>query len=103
MGFLMGYRITNRNDTEMHITHLLFANDTLVFYRDFSEEMVHLSWILLWFEAISGLRINWEKGTVLAVGGVENLDELALELGCKTWSLSTTYLGLPLGMRCNSI
>ena len=44
-----------------------------------------------------------EKSTVLAVGGVENLDELALELGCKIGSLSTTYLGLPLGMRHNSI
>ena len=28
-----------------------------------------------------------EKSTVLAVGGVENLDELVLELGCKTGSL----------------
>ena len=44
-----------------------------------------------------------EKSTVLAVGGVENLDELALELGCKTGSLPTTYLGVSLGMRRNSI
>ena len=53
MGFLMGYKITNINDTEMHITHLLFADDTFVFCRDSSEEMVHLNWIVLWFEAIS--------------------------------------------------
>ena len=103
MGFLTCYKITNINDTEMHITHLLFADDTLVFCRDSSEEMVHLNWILLWFEAISVLRINLEKSIVLAMGGVENLDELALELECKTWCLPTTYLGLPLGMRRNSI
>ena len=44
-----------------------------------------------------------EKSIVLEMGGVENLDELALELGCKTWCIPTTYLGLPLGMRRNSI
>ena len=61
MGFLTGYRITNRNNEVMHIIHLLFANNTLVFCRDSIEEMVHLSWPLLWFEAISRLKINWRK------------------------------------------
>ena len=84
VGFLIGYRITNRNNEVMHIIHLLFVNNTLVFCRDSMEEMVHLSWLLLWFEVISRLKINLEKSLVLAVGDVENLDELALELGCKT-------------------
>ena len=44
-----------------------------------------------------------EKIIVLAVEKVENLDELALELGCKTGTLPTSYLGLPLGKGCNSI
>ena len=65
--------------------------------------MVHLSWILLWLEAISGLKINLEKSTVMAMGEVENLEDLALELRCKTRTLPTNYLGLPLGMRRNSI
>ena len=80
MGFLTGYRTMNRNDTEMHITHLLFADDTLVFCRDSSEEMVHLSWLLLRFEAILSLRINLEKSIVLAMEEVENLDELTSDV-----------------------
>ena len=44
-----------------------------------------------------------EKSIVLEVGGVENLEELALKLGCKTRTLPTTYLGLPLGMHRNFI
>ena len=32
---------------------LVVADDTFVFCRDSSEEMVHLNWIVLWFEAIS--------------------------------------------------
>ena len=103
LGFLMGYRITNRNNEVMHITHLLFADDTLVFCRCSMEEMVHLNWLLLWFEAILELRINLEKSIALVVGELENLDELTLELGCKTGTLSTIYLGLTLVMRRNSI
>ena len=99
----MGYRITNRNNEVMHITHLLFADDTLVFCRCSMEEMVHLNWLLLWFEAILELRINLEKSIALVVGELENLDELTLELGCKTRTLSTIYWGLPLVMRRNSI
>ena len=67
--FFLGYRMTDKNDELVKITHLLFLNDTLIFCKDTMEEMVHLSWILLWFEAISGLRINLEKSIVMAVGG----------------------------------
>ena len=38
----------------------------------------------------------------MPVGNVVNLDDLALEVGCKTGTLPTTYLGLPLGMRHNA-
>ena len=31
-----------------------------------------------------------------------NLDDLALKVGCRTRTLPTTYLGLPLGMRHNA-
>ena len=31
------------------------------------------------------------------MGGVENVESFALELGCKVGELPTTYLGLPLG------
>ena len=65
--------------------------------------MAYLSWILLWFEAISGLSINLEKSLIMPVGNVEDLEILASELGCKTRTLPTIYLGLPLGMRCNAI
>ena len=38
----------------------------------------------------------------MPMGNVMNLDDLALELGCRTGTLPTTYLGLPLGMRHNT-
>ena len=51
----------------------------------------------MWFEAMSGLRINLNKSEIIPVGAVDNVVELALELGCGIGSLPTSYLGLPLG------
>ena len=100
---MSGFKIANRLGEELQITHLLFADDTLVFYNDSRDQLAYLSWILLWFEAISGMKINLEKSLIMSVGNMENLDELAFELGCRTRALPSTYLGLPLGMRCNSL
>ena len=74
-----------------------------MFCNDSRDQLAYVGWILLWFEAISGLKINLEKTLILLVGNVENLDELASELGCRTRALPSTYLGLPLGMRHNSL
>ena len=57
-GFLIGYNNKGRNGVAMNISHFLFADDTLVFCKDSEEQMVFLSWILLCFEALSGLRVN---------------------------------------------
>ncbi|RVW38066.1 putative ribonuclease H protein [Vitis vinifera] len=65
--------------------------------------MVHLSWLLMWFEAISGLRINLDKSEILPVGRVENLENLALEAGCKVGKLPSSYLGIPLGANHKSV
>ena len=76
--------------------------DTLVFCNDTREQLAYLSWVLLWIEAISGLKINLEKSSILSGGTVENLEDLTVELGCRKGKLPTTYLGLPLGMKRKS-
>ena len=58
---------------------------------------------MLWFEAISGLKINLDKSSILTVGDVVNLDVLAYELGCRIGVLPSTYLSLPLGTKRNSL
>ena len=65
-----------------------FADDTVVFCEANKEHLTHLSWILFWFEATSGLRINLAKSEIIPVGVVEEIDELAVKLGCKVGSLS---------------
>ena len=40
-----------------------------------------------------------DKSSLIPVGRVENEEILAIELGCKIWSLPAEYLGLPLGAK----
>ncbi|RVW38443.1 Ubiquitin carboxyl-terminal hydrolase 12 [Vitis vinifera] len=47
------------------------------------DQMTYLSWLLMWLKAGSGLRINLDKIELIPVGRVENIDALALELGCE--------------------
>ncbi|RVW88357.1 LINE-1 retrotransposable element ORF2 protein [Vitis vinifera] len=47
--------------------------------------------------AASGLRINLAKSEIILVGEVDEILEMAVELGCKVGQLPSTYLGLPLG------
>ena len=59
--------------------------------------------MLFWFEVSSGLKINLDKSVLIPVGAVENANALVAELGCHTRSLSSTYLGLPLGAPHKSV
>ena len=102
-GFLSGCRIKGRRGDGALVSHLLFADDTLVFCDSSQDEMAYLSWLLMWFEALSGLRINLDKSEILPVGRVENLELLALEVGCKVGRLPTSYLGIPLGANHKSV
>ena len=77
----------------------IYADDTLIFCKVDLDQLKFLSWILMWFEAMAGLKINLAKSEIIPVGPVSNLAEMTSELGCKIGSLPTYYLGLPLGAK----
>ncbi|RVX22106.1 putative sugar phosphate/phosphate translocator [Vitis vinifera] len=95
--FLTGCRIRGGERQSVHISHMLFADDTIVFCEARKEYLTYLSWILFWFEAASGLRINLDKSEIIPVGEVEEMEEMAAELGYKVGSMPSVYLRLPLG------
>lgn len=77
--------------------NLHFAGDTLLFLKADKKMILSLKWILLCFENLSGLKINFDKSEMVAL----NLDdsegqELASLLGCKVVELPIMYLGVPL-------
>ena len=88
--YLSGIRVANGGGEDLSISHLLYADDTLIFCEDDIEQLKFLSWILMWFEAMSGLKINLTKSEIIPIGPVNNLVELASELGCNIGSLPTS-------------
>ncbi|RVW46326.1 LINE-1 reverse transcriptase-like [Vitis vinifera] len=102
-GFVSGYNLKGRGGLVMEVSHLLFADDTIIFCEAKKEYLTSLSWILAWFEAASGLRINLAKSVLIPIGEVEEIEEMAVELGCKVGALPSVYLGLPLGVHHKAI
>ncbi|XP_070044833.1 uncharacterized protein [Nicotiana tomentosiformis] len=93
---IRGFKAVNNFSSNLEITHLLYADDSLVF-RDAKEEQVrHLRLILSVFEAISWLHVNWSKSQVYTINEVTNIQRLAGVLGCQVGNLPTTYLWMPL-------
>ena len=73
---------------------MCFCNSNEIYRVE--DQMTYLSWLLMWFEVCSGLKINLEKSELIPVGRVHDIEDLALELGCKVGGLPSCYLGLPL-------
>lgn len=102
-GFLSSYALRGRNGASLRITHLLFEDDSLVFCKASNEEVLYFSWILLVFEATSGLKVNFGESFINLAREVGNVKLLTLELGCNVEMIPSPYLGLPLWSRLNTM
>ena len=52
--------------------------------------------VLIFFEAITGLKVNVGKSEIVPIGDVRNLNGLAHTLCYKVGTLPMRYLGMPL-------
>lgn len=87
----------NGNYGSVMISHLLFADDTLLFCEAEVGQIQAIRALLLCFEAMTGLKVNLGKSEMVAVGEVPHISLQADTLGCEVASLLMKYLGLPLG------
>ncbi len=101
-GLLSSIQVGARDHNMVHVSHLLFADDTLIFSDTNPAHIFNLRLLFTLFEAISGLRINFNNSEMALVGVVAELENLAAILGCKMVQLPITYLGLPLGVNFKS-
>ena len=82
---------------------MLFVDNSLVFYETSQDQMIHLCWFLIWFEACLGFKENLEKSKLTPIGSVDQVEELISVRGCKVSTLPSTYLRLPLGAPFRSL
>jgi hypothetical protein len=91
-GLLEGFRVGNTS-----FSHLLFADDTLIFCNAMPSQLRYLWSVFLLFEVAFGLKVNLAKSVVIPVGNVEQVGILANILGCRVASLLVKYLGSSVG------
>jgi len=84
---------------ENRLSHLQYADDTVIFLRNTQVSKRNLKFILFCYEAMSGMKINYEKSEVLVVG-IEQSEhqQIADFFGCKMGVWPMTYLGIPVSV-----
>jgi hypothetical protein len=98
-GLFSGFSVGTMAANPLMVSHLLFADDTLIFCGADSEQISNLRYVFTWFEAVSGLKINLSKSEIVPVGDVPHIGDLVQILACKQSGLPMHYLGLPLGAK----
>ena len=78
------------------ITHLQYADDTVLFLELDDSSIATAKFLLYCFEAMSGLKINYQKSEVLVLGvDQEEQERVANLLNCEVGSFPMQYLGIP--------
>ena len=85
------------NSIGVHISHLLFANNTILFCNASGEQLLSIRLALSCFQVFTSLKVNVGKSEIIPIREVNNLDALANILSCRVGSLPMKYLGMPLG------
>ena len=82
-GLIHGFKVEGRKDGGECATHLLFADDTILFCDADVEQILHIRLLLLSFQAVTGLKVNVHKSEMVPIGEVDDVHALAEILGCK--------------------
>uniref|UniRef100_A0A2N9GAG5 Reverse transcriptase domain-containing protein n=1 Tax=Fagus sylvatica TaxID=28930 RepID=A0A2N9GAG5_FAGSY len=96
-GFIRGFKVNGTRSEEVCVSHLLYADDTMLMCDADPEQLMYIRLVLSGFEAVTGLRVNLAKSEMVPIGNVGNLAVLADILCCQIGQLPLNYLGMPLG------
>jgi len=91
-----GYKVGEQ--ASLSVTHLKFPNDTFLIGEKSWANVRALKNVLLLFEKISILKVNFHKNMLFGINVVGSwLHEAVVVMNCKHGSLPFVYLGLPIG------
>jgi hypothetical protein len=96
-GLISGFSVGSSEQAWVNVSHLFFADDTLIFCGANASQIRHIGALLVCFEAVVGLKVNLSKSALYPVGTLGDVGWLAGLLGCDFGDLPLKYLGLPLG------
>ncbi|GJX72943.1 RNA-directed DNA polymerase, eukaryota, reverse transcriptase zinc-binding domain protein [Tanacetum coccineum] len=97
-------RGVNVGSPSIHLSHLFYADDVIIFSDWNQQDMDNIIRILNIFYLASGLRININKSNLYGVGVFHSeVDNMAAGTGCSPSYLPFSYLGLPIGSNMSHI
>ena len=96
-GLLKGFQVGRSEDSGVCVSHLLYADDTILFCDADPEQLLYICMVLTRFKAVIGLKVNMNKSEMVPIGEVVGLGDFAALLLCHVGSLPLQYLGMPLG------
>lgn len=88
--------VLESNSKKFEVTHIFFADDSLIFCKPDARMLLNLRCILLCFQAVFGLKINLYKYELVGIEKGSNGNHLAKVLGCVEMQFPIKYLGFPL-------
>ncbi|XP_059627228.1 uncharacterized protein LOC132270023 [Cornus florida] len=83
--------------SQLEVSHLMFADDTLVLCDVDASQTRYLRCVLIWFQVVSGLKVNIGKSVLVLVGDVPEIKMFAQILGCCTGFFSHFLLRVAFG------
>lgn len=101
-GIIDGFRKSNR-EGGLVIPQLQFTDDTMFFLDANKDNADALKNLFIWFEMVSGLRINLHRFKLFKVRKVDRFEKLTEILGCGIEIFPYTNLGLPFWDRSLSV
>ena len=70
-GLLRGFHVGPSNSIGVCISHLLFADDTILFCDASRDQLLSIRLVLTCFQAFIGLKVNAGKSDIVSVGRLE--------------------------------
>ena len=95
---IRGFKANDRWGDWVCVSHLLFADYTILFCMANVEQILHIQMLLLCFQVVIGSKVNVRKSEMIPIAVVDNVHALAEILGCRVGILPKSYLGLPFGV-----
>lgn len=94
---------TSISKGNMEVTHLQYADGILIFCDAYERQLLVLILILVLFEGVLGLHINWRKSRLYPINNFSNMEELSGSLGGEVGALPTIYLSMPLRAKSKTL
>ena len=67
-GLIRGFNLEGRRDGGERVSHLLFADNTILFCDADVEQILHIRLLLLSFQVVTGLKVNAHKSEMVPIG-----------------------------------